>query len=45
MGIRRYLSDTGTRILVRMMGLLLAALAVQFVLNALAEVGLIRKVG
>lgn len=41
--IRGVLRETGTRILVRMMGLILAAVAVQFVLNALSDLGLLRK--
>jgi multiple antibiotic resistance protein len=36
--LQRRLGETGARILVRLMGLLLAAMAVQFVLNGLADV-------
>ncbi len=38
----RWLSPIAERIMARVMGLLLAALAVQFILNALRDVGLIR---
>jgi multiple antibiotic resistance protein len=40
--VRRYLGETGIRVLTRMMGLLLTAIAVQFVINGLADLGLIR---
>lgn len=40
--VRRYLGETGIRILMRMMGLLLTAIAVQFVINGLGDLGLIR---
>lgn len=41
--VRGYLGETGIRILTRMMGLLLTAIAVQFILNGLGDVGLVRK--
>jgi multiple antibiotic resistance protein len=37
--IRGYLGETGNRILTRFMGLLLMAIAVQFILNGFADVG------
>jgi multiple antibiotic resistance protein len=37
--VSAYLKDTGIRILTRMMGLLLTAIAVQFVLNGLRDAG------
>lgn len=37
-----YLHETGTRILTRLMGLLLVAIAVQFVLDGLRDVGVVR---
>jgi multiple antibiotic resistance protein len=40
--VSSYLHETGIRILTRMMGLLLTAIAVQFVLNGLKDVGMIR---
>jgi multiple antibiotic resistance protein len=40
--VRRVLSETGIRVLTRMMGLLLTAIAVQFVLNGLKDVGVVR---
>ena len=40
--VRHYMGETGIRILTRMMGLLLTAIAVQFVLNGLADVGLVK---
>ena len=39
--VARVLGDTGIRILVRIMGLLLVALAVQYFLNGLADLGVI----
>ena len=42
-GVRRYMGETGIRILVRIMGLLLVALAVQFFVNGLTDLGLIPK--
>jgi|SRR5579871_1690469 len=41
--VRGYLGETGIRILTRMMGLLLTAIAVQFMLNGLADVGLVKN--
>jgi multiple antibiotic resistance protein len=41
--VRRALGETGIRILMRMMGLLLTAIAVQFVLNGLMDLGVIPK--
>ncbi|MDQ6699874.1 MAG: MarC family protein [Acidobacteriota bacterium] len=40
--VRRYLGETGIRILMRMMGLLLTAIAVQFVINGLGDLGVIQ---
>ncbi|HVT95871.1 MAG TPA: MarC family protein [Acidobacteriaceae bacterium] len=41
--IRRFLGETGIRILVRIMGLLLVALAMQFFVNGLTDLGLIQR--
>jgi multiple antibiotic resistance protein len=41
--VRRYLGDTGIRIMTRLMGLLLVALAVQFVANGLTDFGLLKR--
>ncbi len=41
--VRRVLGETGIRILVRIMGLLLVALAMQFFVNGLTDLGLIAK--
>jgi multiple antibiotic resistance protein len=41
--VRGYLGETGIRILTRLMGLLLTAIAVQFMLNGLADVGLLKN--
>jgi MarC family membrane protein len=41
--LRRVLGETGIRILVRIMGLLLVALAVQFFVNGLSDLGVIAK--
>lgn len=41
--IRRVLGETGIRILVRIMGLLLVALAMQFFVNGLTELGVIPR--
>src|ERR1700721_877072 len=40
--VRGYLGETGIRILLRLMGLLLVALAVQFVANGLTDFGLLK---
>jgi multiple antibiotic resistance protein len=40
--VSAYLHETGIRILTRLMGLLLTAIAVQFVLNGLRDVGVVR---
>ena len=40
--VSSYLHETGIRILTRMMGLLLTAIAVQFVLNGLKDAGITR---
>jgi multiple antibiotic resistance protein len=42
--VRGYLGETGIRILTRLMGLMLTAIAVQFMLNGLADVGLVKTV-
>ena len=41
--VRRYLGETGIRILMRLMGLLLVALAVQFIANGLIDFGLLKN--
>jgi multiple antibiotic resistance protein len=41
--VRRVMGDTGIRILVRVMGLLLVALAMQFFVNGLTDLGVIPK--
>jgi len=41
--VRVYLGETGIRILTRMMGLLLTAIAIQFMLNGLTDIGLIKR--
>jgi multiple antibiotic resistance protein len=41
--VARVLGDTGIRILVRIMGLLLVALAVQYFVNGMADLGVISK--
>ena len=43
--VRSFMGETGIRILVRIMGLLLVALAVQFFINGLTDLGLISKTG
>jgi multiple antibiotic resistance protein len=43
--LHRVLGETGIRILVRIMGLLLVALAVQFFVNGLTDLGVIAKQG
>jgi len=40
--VRGYLGETGIRVLTRLMGLLLTAIAVQFILNGLADVSIVR---
>jgi multiple antibiotic resistance protein len=40
--VRGRLGETGIRVLMRLMGLVLAAIAVQFVINGLVDLGLIR---
>ena len=39
--VRGYLGETGIRILMRLMGLILVAIAVQFVVNGLTDLGVI----
>jgi multiple antibiotic resistance protein len=41
--VRKLLGDTGIRILVRIMGLLLVALAMQFFVNGLTDLGVIQR--
>jgi multiple antibiotic resistance protein len=41
--IRVFLGETGIRILVRIMGLLLVALAMQFFVNGLTDLGIIHR--
>jgi multiple antibiotic resistance protein len=41
--VRGYLGETGIRILTRMMGLLLTAIAIQFMLNGLTDIGVIKR--
>ena len=41
--VRRVLGETGIRILVRIMGLLLVALAMQFFVNGLTDLGVIAR--
>ena len=41
--VRGHLGETGIRILTRLMGLLLTAIAVQFILNGFADIGVIRR--
>jgi multiple antibiotic resistance protein len=40
--VRQVMGETGIRILVRIMGLLLVALAMQFFVNGLTELGVIQ---
>lgn len=40
--VRRYLGESGIRILMRLMGLLLTAIAVQFIVNGLTGLGLVK---
>ena len=42
--VRRFLGETGIRILMRLMGLLLTAIAVQFIVNGLANLGVVQAV-
>jgi multiple antibiotic resistance protein len=42
-GVRRVLGETGIRILMRLMGLLLTAIAIQFVLNGLTHAGVLKE--
>ena len=41
--VRQVMGETGIRILVRIMGLLLVALAMQYFVNGLTDLGLIPK--
>jgi multiple antibiotic resistance protein len=41
--VGRYLGETGIRIMTRLMGLLLTALAVQFIINGFADLGMVRQ--
>jgi multiple antibiotic resistance protein len=43
--VRKVMGETGIRILVRIMGLLLVALAMQFFVNGLTDLGVIAKQG
>jgi multiple antibiotic resistance protein len=43
--VRGIMGESGIRILVRIMGLLLVALAVQFFINGLTDLGIIARVG
>jgi multiple antibiotic resistance protein len=43
--VRQVLGETGIRILIRIMGLLLVALAMQFFVNGLTDLGVIQKQG
>ncbi len=43
--VRGWLGDIGIRVLGRLMGLVLVAIAVQFILNGLTDVGIIPKAG
>jgi len=40
--VGRYLGETGIRIMTRLMGLLLTAVAVQFIINGLADLGMVK---
>lgn len=40
--VGRYLGQTGIRIMTRLMGLLLTAIAVQFIINGFADLGIVR---
>lgn len=41
--VRGFLGETGIRILMRLMGLLLTAIAVQFIVNGLSDLGFVHK--
>ena len=41
--VRQFLGETGIRILMRLMGLLLTAIAIQFIVNGLADLGVVHK--
>jgi multiple antibiotic resistance protein len=41
--VRQFLGETGIRILVRIMGLLLVALAMQYFVNGITDLGLIPR--
>jgi multiple antibiotic resistance protein len=41
--VRKYLGQTGIRIMMRFMGLLLMGVAIQFILNGFTDVGLIHQ--
>jgi len=41
--VGRYLGETGIRIMTRLMGLLLTALAVQFIINGFADLGMVHR--
>jgi multiple antibiotic resistance protein len=43
--VRGRIGETGIRVLMRLMGLVLAAIAVQFIINGLADLGFIRRTG
>lgn len=42
--VRQFLGETGIRILMRLMGLLLTAIAVQFIVNGLSDLGVVQVV-
>jgi len=42
--VRHYMGETGIRILTRLMGLMLTAIAIQFMLSGLTDVGLVKVV-
>ena len=41
--VRHFLGETGIRILMRLMGLLLTAIAVQFIVNGLVGLGVVHR--
>jgi MarC family membrane protein len=43
--VRKRLGETGIRIMMRMMGLLLTAIAIQFVINGLVLIGVVQRTG